>query len=116
MMKAELLASRCESCQTLTYPARKECGTCGNPMHVEPLPGCGQLVTWTVVHQSTPGFTTPYVLAWAALDSADVGVLGRLRAAPGKWLDLLHAGERVSIREERDGPQSISVWMEVEHD
>jgi uncharacterized OB-fold protein len=116
MMKTGLLAFRCESCQTLTYPARKDCGTCGNTMHAEPLPGNGRLVTWTVVHQSTPAFTTPYVLAWAACDGVDLGVLGRFRTAPGEWLDLLHAGERLSMWEERDEAQRTSVWMEVKND
>jgi uncharacterized OB-fold protein len=114
MMKAGLLASRCESCQALTYPARRECGRCGNTMHTEPLPGHGRLVTWTVVHQSTLAFTAPYVLAWAALDSGP-GVLGRFRASPGAWLDQLYEGKPVSIWEELDSSQTGSVWMEVEH-
>jgi uncharacterized OB-fold protein len=114
MVKTLLFASRCEVCQVVTYPAQRACGTCGNTMQTEPLSGHGQLVTWTVVYQSTPAFTTPYVLAWATLDGGH-GVLGRFRAAHGSWVDLLHAGERVSIWEEHDSSQSISVWMEVEH-
>jgi len=51
-------------------------------MAAVPLSTRGTLYTYTTVHQSTPAFATPYVLAYADLPEG-VRLLAQLVAAPG---------------------------------
>jgi len=114
--RTSLRVSRCERCHSVMYPAKQTCSICGNLLHDEQLVGNGHLVTWTVVHQGPPGFSAPYVLAWATLDNLGIGVLGRLNAPPGEWLQHIHVGQPVSIWEERNSTGPVHIWMEVTHD
>lgn len=76
--KGRLIGSRCPSCGAHFFPAREVCSGCltEDLKHV-PLSGQGTLYTYTVVRQSTPGFTVPYLLGYVDLPEG-VRVLGVL--------------------------------------
>ena len=78
-----LLGSRCEACGAHFFPRRRICARCrSSAMTAVPLSTRGTLYTYTTVHQSTPAFATPYVLAYADLPEG-VRLLAQLAAAPG---------------------------------
>lgn len=74
-----LLGSRCESCGTTFFPAHVLCVRCLSSEHMQAvrLSRRGTVYTYTVVHQSTPEFPTPYVLAYVDLPEG-VRVLAQL--------------------------------------
>lgn len=63
-----LAASRCGACGAHFFPQRMVCARClSRDLSTVALGGRGTLYTYTTVHQSTPEFPTPYVLAYADL-------------------------------------------------
>lgn len=60
-----LIGSQCSECDAVFYPEQAVCARCGHrgsePLRLGPT---GTLYTWTRVHQSTPEFKVPYVLAY----------------------------------------------------
>ena len=65
-----------------SLPPRRACPTCGSQALVEePLPGSGEIETFTVIRVATPDFTedTPYVTAVASFDPARL--TGQIRGA-----------------------------------
>lgn len=90
-----LIGSRCTSCGAHFFPARDVCSRClAEDLRRVPLSGRGSLYTYTVVRQSTPGFTVPYLLGYVDLPEG-VRVLGILegvaegRARIGMGLTLV---------------------------
>ncbi len=80
--RLRLVATRCETCGAHFFPRRRVCARClGSQLSSVPLSTRGTLYTYTVVHQSTPQFATPYVLAYADLPEG-VRLLAQLAAAP----------------------------------
>ena len=73
--------SECPDCGRLAYPPEGECLVCAGTPVTFRSDADAELVTWTKVHQALPGFTAPYVLAWARLADAPVAVLGQLDPA-----------------------------------
>lgn len=79
-----LQGSRCPTCGAHYFPTREVCAGClTEDLEVVPLPTRGTLYTYTVVHQSTPGFETPYVLGYVDLPGP-VRVLGQLDVDPSR--------------------------------
>lgn len=77
-----LVGSRCEVCGAHFFPRRRICARCRSAATATvPLSTRGTLHTYTTVHQSTPAFPTPYVLAYADLPEG-VRLLAQLVAAP----------------------------------
>lgn len=74
-----LLGNRCGGCGTTYFPAHALCVRCLSSDQLQPLRlrGRGTVYTYTVVHQSTPEFPTPYVLAYVDLPEG-VRVLAQL--------------------------------------
>lgn len=63
-----LAASRCQACGAHFFPRRMVCARClSRDLGTVALGGRGTLYTYTTVHQSTPEFPTPYVLAYVDL-------------------------------------------------
>lgn len=97
-----ILGGRCAACGALAYPRPKVCATClSDDVAEQALARHGTLYTWTVVHQSRPGWPAPYVLAYVDLDDG-VRVLGPFDGTPV-------IGDRVSVvrgtlREEHGEP------------
>jgi acyl-CoA thioesterase FadM len=87
--------SECPNCARLAYPPEGECLMCGRTPAAFRSGAAAELVTWTRVHQAPPGFTAPYVLAWAQLVGLPVAVLGRL--APGDDLRDLRRGQSLHV-------------------
>jgi uncharacterized protein len=78
-----LLATRCAVCGAHFFPRRRICARClSSTVGTVHLSTRGTLYTYTTVHQSTPEFTTPYVLAYADLPEG-VRLLAQLAAPPG---------------------------------
>ncbi|HEV2283116.1 MAG TPA: Zn-ribbon domain-containing OB-fold protein [bacterium] len=78
-----LVGTRCETCGAHFFPRRRICARCrSSATRAVPLSTRGALYTYTTVYQSTPAFTTPYVLAYADLPEG-VRLLAQLVAAPG---------------------------------
>ncbi len=76
--KGQLIGSRCPSCGAHFFPAREVCSNClSADLKQVPLSGRGTLYTYTVVRQSVPGFTVPYLLGYVDLPEG-VRVLGVL--------------------------------------
>lgn len=66
-----LAATRCRTCGAHYFPRRQVCAQClGTDTEVVPLSDRGVLYTYTVVHQSTPEFRTPYILGYVDLPEA----------------------------------------------
>lgn len=71
---------RCQACGwagTGPFLSLARCRKCDGPL-TRWLPNTGSLQTFTTVHRAPPQFRPPYVLGWAKVDGADVGVLGRI--------------------------------------
>lgn len=80
--RMRLVATRCEACGAHFFPRRRVCARCLHPTTAAvPLSTRGTLYTYTIVHQSTPAFRTPYVLAYADLPEG-VRLLAQVVAAP----------------------------------
>lgn len=63
-----LVGSRCPGCGAHYFPQRRTCARCfGEDLERVALSGTGTVYTYTVVHQSTPEFPVPYVLAYVDL-------------------------------------------------
>ena len=78
-----LVGTRCSACGAHFFPRRRVCARClSSATTTVPLSTRGTLYTYTMVHQSTPEFPTPYVLAYADLPEG-VRLLAQLVAAPG---------------------------------
>ncbi len=63
-----LAGTRCRVCGTHFFPRRRVCARClSTDTETVPLSERGVLYTYTVVHQSTPEFRTPYILGYVDL-------------------------------------------------
>ncbi|MDR7555868.1 MAG: Zn-ribbon domain-containing OB-fold protein [Armatimonadota bacterium] len=63
-----LAGSRCPRCGACYFPPRLVCARClHGALETVALSRQGTVYTYTVVHQSTPEFATPYVLAYVDL-------------------------------------------------
>jgi uncharacterized OB-fold protein len=60
---SRLIASRCEDCGTVSWPARAICHHCGSARSAElVLSEHGSLITYTTVWVPLPGLEAPYTL------------------------------------------------------
>lgn len=76
--RGHLIGSRCPACGAHFFPAREVCSRClGQDMERVALSSRGSLYTYTVVRQSVPGFSVPYLLGYVDLPEG-VRVLGPL--------------------------------------
>ena len=96
----------CAGCRR-TYVADGEaCGLCGRPTSEVTGEGRGRLTTWTTVSATPPG-VDPYVIGWAELEGAEIGVLGRFVGDPSS----LRAGLAVRVGQ-TDGPDGWArLWL-----
>lgn len=63
-----LVGSRCRGCGAHYFPQRRACARClSEDLERVALSTRGRIYTYTVVHQSTPEFPVPYVLAYVDL-------------------------------------------------
>jgi len=92
-----LVGARCRQCGTFFFPRREVCARClSADVEVVPLSAAGTLYTYTVVHQSTPEFPTPYILAYVDLPEG-VRLLAPLA---GVAADQVRVGMRLRLRVE----------------
>ena len=102
--KLRLLAARCTTCGTLSYPHRLRCISCGSEEPTETVPLSRQAEVYTVatIHVPVPGLGTPYTVVLAELDQSGVRVLVRLTGAPPGSVAIGDRGRmvfrRVAIR------------------
>jgi uncharacterized OB-fold protein len=75
-----LLGNRCRVCGETSFPDRAYCPRCRSE-DLEParIEGPAKLMSWTVVHQAPPAFTTPLAVGYAVLPG-NVVVLGPIDA------------------------------------
>jgi uncharacterized OB-fold protein len=75
-----LLASRCESCEKVVFPARGTCDRCWAEMPTErvPLAGRGVLYSFSEVHIAPKDFKVPYLVGYVDFPN-DVRVFAQLR-------------------------------------
>ncbi len=80
-----LVGTRCRSCGAHFFPCRAVCARClSRDLATVPLSARGTLYTFTTVHQSTPEFPTPYMLAYVDLPEG-VRLLAQLAGtSPGE--------------------------------
>lgn len=92
-----LVGTRCRQCGAHFFPRRTVCARClSEETEIVPLSRQGTLHTFTVVHQSTPEFRTPYILAYADLPEG-VRLLAPLA---GVEPDRITVGMPLSLRVE----------------
>lgn len=92
-----VVGARCRQCGTHFFPRRTVCAQClSTDVEVVPLSTRGTLYTYTVVHQSTPEFATPYILAYGDL-AEGVRVLAPVA---GLGADALRIGMALDLRVE----------------
>jgi uncharacterized protein len=61
-----LLGSKCQSCGTAAFPAKKRCVKCfSDKIEIAPLSSTGEVATWTVIRMEPFGYKgkVPYILA-----------------------------------------------------
>lgn len=116
-----LLGSRCEGCGTVYFPPHALCVRCLTAEGLRPitLSRRGTVYTYTVVHQSTPEFPTPYVLAYVDLPEG-VRVLSQLTEVAPEQVRIGMAVELVEAVVPRgDGPPVLTYRFrpaeEVDH-
>lgn len=65
--RAELLATRCPRCGTLTFPVVPACPACWNTggLGAEPVAGPGTVYAFAVVRVAEPGLPVPYRIGYA---------------------------------------------------
>lgn len=89
-----LIGSRCPACGAHFFPVRDVCSGClGQDMERVALSSRGSLYTYTVVRQSVPGFSVPYLLGYVDLPEG-VRVLGPLA---GLGEDEVHIGMTLGL-------------------
>lgn len=92
-----LAGTRCGDCGTHFFPRRQICARClSTQTETVPLSAGGVLYTFTIVHQSTPEFRTPYILGYVDLPEG-VRVLAPLT---GIEIDDVRIGMPLSLRVE----------------
>lgn len=95
-----LVGSRCGGCGAHFFPQRRACARClSGDLERVALSTHGRIYTYTVVHQSTPEFPVPYVLAYVDLPEG-VRVPGQV---VGFEPDELELGAAVELGLEPDG-------------
>jgi uncharacterized protein len=96
-----LIGSRCEDCGAHYFPQRRACSRClSESLERVALSGHGEIYTYTVVHQSTPAFAVPYILAYVDLPE-QVRVAGQV---VGFEADEIELGAAVELDVLPDGP------------
>ncbi len=119
--RVHLRGSRCRACQAVFHPPRPVCAGCGHrdlePVRLGPV---GTVYTFSRVHQSTPDFQAPYVLAYVDFpeavrvllpflgeqpptigDEVDLVLAPGPRLADGAPVTLVHARPLPSRRNDR---------------
>jgi uncharacterized protein len=102
-----LLASRCESCEKVVFPARETCDRCWAELPAErvPLAGQGVLYSFSEVHIAPPDFEVPYLIGYVDFPD-DVRVFGQLRSeSQGFELGDLVVPDLDVIRVQPDGTE-----------
>lgn len=117
LTRHELLLQRCSTCETLRWPARALCGTCGSfSWEWTPSVGSATVATWNVVW-SYPASSAdvPYVVVVARTDDqADILMPG-CYAGPQDGSDLrvgmpVRIGF-VDVEQGDDPPLTILQWI-----
>jgi uncharacterized protein len=106
-----LVGTRCDHCGTASWPSRALCRMCGSAaVRQEEFASGGVLLTYTTVHVSRPGLSTPYVLGQVRLNEHGPVVFGHVHglaepvelplpvtlgcdaaAVPWYWFDMAEA-------------------------
>jgi uncharacterized OB-fold protein len=78
--KVGFSGSRCGKCDTLDYPTRYQCSSCGaaDAGTMERLPTTGTVYTVVTVRVPVPGLSSPYSIAVVDLDGEELRVLARV--------------------------------------
>lgn len=93
----QLAGTRCRNCGAHFFPRRTVCAKClSDQTETVPLNTRGTLYTYTVVHQSTPEFRTPYILGYVDLPEG-VRVLAPLADVK---IDAVRIGMPLELRVE----------------
>lgn len=63
--RAELIGSRCQVCNFVSFPRKLACPVCvrNDTMVQTFLSGTGKIISFTTLRISQPGFVAPYILA-----------------------------------------------------
>lgn len=92
-----LAGTRCDNCGAHFFPRRQVCARClSTETATVALTGRGVLYTFTIVYQSTPEFSTPYILGYVDLPEG-VRVLAPV---VGVEIDDVRTGMPVEVRVE----------------
>lgn len=85
-------------------PPRRVCPHCGGELHEEPLPGTGEISTFTVVHVPTPPFAAEAPYATVVADFGAVRLTGVARS-----FEDLGVGDTVAptVGEREDGERLL---------
>ena len=108
--RLHLIGMKCSYCETLAFPAREICSSCGQPdgLGAHELSNTGTLYTFSEVHVGPNGFATPYVVGYVDLEDG-VRVLAQIDGT----VETLTVGQKVrsflgQIRARPDGTRVLS--------
>ncbi len=109
-----LVGSQCSECGAAFYPPQVVCARCGSregeSLRLGPQ---GVVYSWSRVHQSTPEFETPYVLAYVDFPQ-DVRVLVPLvKGAEPKVGMVVTLGMDQGPRRAADEPGGLAMMVHV---
>jgi uncharacterized OB-fold protein len=111
--KAYLVGARCKSCGLRYLGQRMVCGKClGRDLEEIRLSDEGELYVFSVVHQTAPGITVPYIAAIVDLDDG-VSVRCNMEGLDPNKPDKSWLGARVEmftekVRTDREGNDVIA--------
>ncbi len=107
-----LLGKKCGNCKRTYFPSRDVCPVChreslGKMADLE-LSGCGEIISYTIVHEAPPAFSRqrPYILALIQLDEGPV-LTGQIVDTPASEVDFGKKVRSVFRKMAQDGESGI---------
>ncbi len=105
-----LEGQRCASCDTLQFPARARCGSCGgNAFEDHRLSGRGTVYSYTEMTQAPAGFPPPYLMALVRLEEG-VLLAAQLTDIDAHEVEIGMPVEMVTRRLREHGPRGFLVY------
>ena len=98
--KYRLFASKCESCDKLSYPVRKLCQYChetdSKKMTLVPLPKSGKVISFTKLMSAPQRYAhyAPYTVAVIKLTGTNIQVVGQIVSTDQ---DAIEIGKKVIV-------------------
>ncbi len=100
----------CSSCDTVQFPARARCGSCGgDELASHRLSGRGTVYSFTEMAQAPDGFAPPYLMALVRLEEG-ILLAAQLTDVDPRDIEIDMPVEMVTRRLREHGPRGFLVY------